>query len=133
MLNFRKILPKGTSGGITLLGTFGGLLGATYLSIFAYLLLFLVNIHLNIFFLFLLIVIGFTGTLIDSFLGATLQIKYACPICALEVEDDRHSVCGTDHLKKIKNYTFLDNNTVNFTSNFLVTMTSLLFLKFFLT
>jgi uncharacterized protein (TIGR00297 family) len=59
--NFKEV-EKGTSGGISLIGFLGGILGSLIISLF----------HKNWFFVFL---IGIFGNLIDSIIGALFERK----------------------------------------------------------
>ena len=121
ILNLKERIPKGTSGGVTLLGSFGGLVGSGYLSFIAIILLFRYNLTSNwLLLLISLVLLGFLGQVIDSVLGATLQKKYYCPNCGLNVEHEYHNICQSEKLNKIKSYTFLDNNTVNFLSSSII-------------
>ncbi|MBC7081685.1 MAG: DUF92 domain-containing protein [Thermoplasmatales archaeon] len=67
--NFKKVSP-GTNGAISFLGEIACIIGALIISISAY---FLVKI--NIYQVFLCVLLGFLGCHIDSFLGATFQGK----------------------------------------------------------
>lgn len=129
ILNIRKIVPKGTSGGVSVLGNIGGLLGAALISFVLVFLLTISNILISlpdIIILFILVsFLGFSGQIVDSLLGALLQNKYLCPNCNLIVENSSHQECNTENLKKIKNYTFLDNNTVNISANLCMTILGL--------
>lgn len=124
ILNLRKQVPKGTSGGISIIGTLGGFLGSLVISFCLFILLFLSKQISNILFLLDILLfstlMGFLGQIIDSFLGATLQKKYYCPVCELIVEEPKHQSCNTENLQKMKNFTFLNNNTVNISANTIV-------------
>ena len=125
ILDFRKKVPKGTSGGVSLIGSTGGLLGAILIAIILIIGLALTNTLKNVpdlVIIFILVIIfGFIGQVIDSLLGALLQKKYYCPNCDLMVEESTHQICGSKNLKKEKKYTFLDNNMVNLFSNLFMT------------
>ena len=126
ILNLRKKVPKGTSGGVSLIGTLGALLGATIVSVILFIMIIyerLVPNFFNEFALFIfLVILGFSGSIIDSILGATLQNKYYCPVCMKNVEEKYHAKCKTNNLTKINSKTFLNNNTVNIFSNILVSL-----------
>ena len=76
---FRKVSP-GSSGGVSLMGTASSLFGSFLLVLVGFLPgISPVPFKLE---LFLIIVIaGFSGSFIDSLLGAFLQAQYHCPIC----------------------------------------------------
>ena len=133
ILNLKKIVPKGTSGGVSINGTFGGIIGSIIIALSATLSIFfsieqkdLIQLILN----FLIIVFfGFLGQVIDSVLGATVQNKYFCNICQIIVEDNPHQNCGSSDLNKIHKYYFLNNNSVNFSSNMIVSLFFFAFLS----
>ncbi len=135
ILNLKKKVPKGTSGGVSLIGSFGGFLGALLISVILNLLLFLTGILHNLLNFILLIslvtIMGFSGQVLDSLLGALLQNKYFCPVCNLQVEESFHQSCKTNDLKKVNKYTFLNNNTVNLTSNMLMSILGLFLIIYF--
>lgn len=103
-----KPIETGTSGAVSLLGTFAALAGASsiaLLSIFLFKLTLLKAIFIS--------VLGFTGNLIDSVLGAYLQAKYKCNVCGTEVEKLKH--CG-EMTSLAEGKRFADNDFVNFLS-----------------
>ncbi len=70
IINLRKIVPKGTNGGVTLLGFEAGFLGSLIIA--------LISLGLglvSVFSALLVCLSGFIGCLIDSVLGATLQLR----------------------------------------------------------
>ncbi|MFA3781553.1 DUF92 domain-containing protein [Melioribacteraceae bacterium 4301-Me] len=106
--NFKLVKP-GTSGGISVIGTFGGILGAILIpfSDFSW-------YNKNILSLFVLIILSaLAGNFIDSILGATLQSKFYCNVCGKETEKRIHCNNYTEHISGIK---WLDNNFINFLS-----------------
>ena len=98
-------VSAGTSGGITLLGTAGGLLGA-------------LGIAALMGWLFrgpvigvaAVAIAGVAGMLVDSWLGATVQGLFECPACGAQVE--RSGICH-EPVQRIRGWTWLDNNGVN--------------------
>ena len=73
-------VPAGTSGGMTVMGTVGGLVGAAGISWCAYLL------HPRGGSAAIIAVAGAAGMVVDSLLGATIQGVFECPSCAARTE-----------------------------------------------
>jgi uncharacterized membrane protein len=61
----------------------------------------------------LITVSGLAGALFDSFLGATVQAMYYCPIDKKETEKHPLHTCGTPTVH-IRGWKWLDNDWVNF-------------------
>jgi uncharacterized protein (TIGR00297 family) len=105
-------VPRGTSGGISLLGTLASLAGAALIGALAYwldpgpYLLKLIG---------LVAAAGLLGALIDSLMGATVQAIYYCPHCEKETERHPLHVCGTETELK-RGWAWLNNDWVNFLS-----------------
>lgn len=114
----------GTSGAISLLGTFAALCGAFSVALLSYYVFQLSAVEM-----FLIFVFGFGGNLIDTFMGAFFQVVYQCRVCASEVEARTH--CGMETGYK-KGLLFMNNDVVNFSSGFLVAVIGILFLQLFL-
>ncbi len=109
-----RVVPPGTSGGVSWFGTSGGLMGAALVAIAATLVgggsrsLYLTTVAL-----------GFAGMLLDSVLGASVQGRYRCPQCAVPTERRIHR-CGTTAQHE-RGATWLDNDGVNALSTSLMT------------
>lgn len=84
----RRRVPRGTSGGVSLTGTIGGLAGAAAVSIAPVLQTGSPALFLPAFLL------GTAGMVADSLLGATVQGRFRCPACRQASERRRHR-CGT--------------------------------------
>jgi uncharacterized protein (TIGR00297 family) len=101
-------VPAGTSGGITLAGTVAGLSGALFIAAEAG----LANWPVS----FAAVALGgAAGALADSLLGATVQARRWCDLCAKSTERPVHS-CGTPsrHLAGVEGF---DNDWVNAVSS----------------
>ncbi len=99
-----KPLIAGQSGGVTALGFLGSFLGALFIAGSAIL------VTRDITILFLIIIAGFSGSLADSILGATVQAQYRCPGCGHPTEDSIH--CGVK-TEKTSGWSWINNHTVN--------------------
>ncbi|MGC8873770.1 MAG: DUF92 domain-containing protein [Chloroflexia bacterium] len=110
-----RVVPPGTSGGVTALGLLVGSAGALFLS--------------GAFFLFLRVeallwdvpvlsweglmaatAAGIAGMVVDSLLGATLQGLYRCPVCGARTERRTH--CGREAIHT-GGWKWLNNDGVN--------------------
>ena len=105
--NLRKVVEKGTSGGISLIGTLASLTGSALIAVLASLL------TDNWFLLPLITISGLAGSLVDSLLGGTVQAMYYCPTDKKETEKYPLHTCGTP-THHIRGWKWLDNDWVNF-------------------
>jgi uncharacterized protein (TIGR00297 family) len=108
--NLTKSVEKGTSGGISLYGTLASLLGSAVIALPAVLLSPLSTLNANYF--LLITTAGLSGSLFDSFLGATVQAMYYCPTDQKETEKHPLHTCGTQTVH-IRGWKWLDNDWVN--------------------
>jgi uncharacterized protein (TIGR00297 family) len=109
-------VEKGTSGGISLVGTLASLAGSGLIGMLsATLQPFSFNSSTTQFLpVFLLVTLsGLLGSLFDSFLGATVQAIYFCPTCDKETERHPVHTCGTP-TAMIRGWEWLNNDWVNF-------------------
>lgn len=104
---FRRI-PKGLSGGISLLGTLSSV-AATVLCALLYFLFFR-NVEESL----MVLACGNLGCLIDSVVGDLLQEKFICTQCGCLTEKRQHCGRATRHISGIPH---LDNCLVNLVSN----------------
>ena len=102
-----KRVAKGYSGGISLPGTLGGLLGAAAIIFIAIL---LGTIEQDLSLIIALILSGFMGSIMDSVLGASLQAKFQCNVCNKPTEKLSHCHEETEHVSGIL---WFDNDWVN--------------------
>jgi uncharacterized protein (TIGR00297 family) len=109
--DLRKRVEKGTSGGISLWGTFASLLGASVIALPAVLVSPTGVLSMSSF--LLITAAGLAGSLFDSFLGATVQAMYYCPSDKKETEKHPVHTCGTQTIH-IRGWEWLNNDWVNF-------------------
>jgi len=106
LLTTGRPVPRGTSGGVTWLGTAAGAAGAAFIAAVAALpgLIALRSAPW-------VAAAGVAGGLADSVLGATLQARYRCPACGATGEQPRHS-CGSAAVL-VGGLRWMTNDTVN--------------------
>lgn len=104
ILSGARVAP-GTSGGITLLGTLGGVVGSLTVAVSAGLIAGTPALIASC------SVIGVVGMLADSLLGATVQARFHCPTCGAPTERARHR-CGTVTERK-GGVAWISNDVVN--------------------
>ncbi len=107
--DIRTRVEKGTSGGISLVGTFASLAGAALIALLASLLFPLSSFA---FYFSAITVAGLAASLFDSLLGSTVQAMYFCPKDQKETEKHPLHTCGTQTIH-IRGWKWLDNDWVN--------------------
>jgi len=100
-----KVVPPGTSGGITLLGTLGALAGAVMVAGMA------ASVSHQDWLFPLATMVGLAGMLVDSALGAGLQGRFYCAQCREDTERRVHH-CGTRSIPR-RGLRWLNNDGVN--------------------
>ncbi len=108
-----KRVNTGESGAVSLLGIGASLTGGLFIGGVSFL-------YFKSFYILLVIVfLGLFGSLVDSFLGATIQGKFRCVVCKKDIEESVH--CGKS-AKLMQGLSFVDNNVVNLLNNIFVFM-----------
>ena len=102
-------VPPGTSGGVTWLGMCAAFAGAAIVALAA----FLSGWHVST--VCAALIGGFGGSLVDSMLGASLQLRRWCPQCSSATERRIHT-CGTK-TEIAGGIRWLNNDAVNFMSS----------------
>ncbi|MCK4847433.1 MAG: DUF92 domain-containing protein [Candidatus Heimdallarchaeota archaeon] len=118
--NLRKRVPRGTSGGVTIIGSIAGMIGSMIISTMYILSSIIVSeiSWLTIVILFILLTIaGIIGGFIDSFEGATVQGIFYCKYCLKETEREIHK-CGNE-TEFLRGYRVITNDFVNISSAFI--------------
>lgn len=104
-----RVVERGTSGGVTVLGYLAVLAGAMLVGVVAA----VFNPEWALGALGAAMIGGLTGSSIDSFLGATLQAIYYCPNCQKETERHPIHTCGNSTTPQ-RGWPWLNNDWVNF-------------------
>ena len=108
ILNFKPV-EQGVSGGVSITGMMGTVLGAFIIPLSS-----LSWISKNIFiFLLIVTVAGIIGSLVDSMLGALVQAQFKCDICGKITEKKFH--CNQNS-KLVHGTYWINNDIVNFTA-----------------
>jgi uncharacterized protein (TIGR00297 family) len=105
ILRFRSV-EQGSSGGVSLTGFIGALCGALFISLIS--VLWVDNNIID--FILMVTVAGFAAALVDSILGASLQVQYQCTICGRIIDRREHCESKTARYRGIK---FINNDLVN--------------------
>lgn len=117
--NFKKVSP-GISGGISLIGTLGGVLGSILIVLSSG---FFIELNMKV--IVSLPFFALLGNFFDSLMGATIQVIYKCSVCEKLTEKKIHCQKDTYYYKGIK---LIDNDAVNFVSVLLISLLYFLFL-----
>lgn len=114
-----KPSSRGLSGNISMLGLISSLIGSLIIGIIFTL------FNQNLKYLVIILISSFMGTIIDSILGATIQVKFKCSKCQQITEKNEHCHQKTVYLTGLK---IFNNDLVNLSSNILTGLISLLIL-----
>lgn len=107
-------VERGTSGAVSLLGTFASFLGSLFVVFGTFV---MTKSNENIF--WFSVFFGFAGAFADTVMGCLLQAKYQCTICKAETEKRIH--CG-NRTVQTKGVSWLNNDSVNFLSILIATI-----------
>ena len=116
MITTFKPCKAGISGGVTKLGTLGGIGGSVFIALVTSLLYNHLPLQIsrqNIF--FIVSISGIAGLLLDSVLGATIQVIY-------QNQDGDETESATSSTKVIRGIKGINNDMVNFLSSGLIAM-----------
>jgi uncharacterized protein (TIGR00297 family) len=121
--NFQPI-KKGISGGITLIGTIGGILGGLFIIVLSYITLYHSNLSsiISPHGWIAILIGGISGLFIDSYLGAWFQALYK----------ENKILNETQQGKLIKGHSWITNDMVNFMTTFSSALMSIIIYFFFL-
>lgn len=111
ILSFKKV-EQGTNGGISIIGTLGGLLGSFVVTLTAF---YWIQNH----FIFAIAIVGLFGSFVDSIIGAKYQSVFKCEKCGLITERKSHCSMPT---VKIRGFGLVNNDFVNFSSGALASL-----------
>jgi uncharacterized protein (TIGR00297 family) len=112
ILNMKPV-TKGTSGGVSIFGTFSALLGAAALAASGWLsagLWWNQSIQPSV--IIVIITAGFAASLLDSILGASVQAQYQCGQCGNITEKRVH--CAISSEQFYRGIPWINNDMVNF-------------------
>ncbi|UQZ37641.1 DUF92 domain-containing protein [Paenibacillus sp. PK3_47] len=107
-----RVLPAGTSGGVSLPGTLAAAAGGILIGVASWVLRAVSGMESHPFLLLVLAGLagGLAGAFADSILGATVQRMNRCQVCGREVEASQH--CGTPTVHS-RGWRWMDNDAVN--------------------
>ncbi|MBT3763310.1 MAG: DUF92 domain-containing protein [Candidatus Marinimicrobia bacterium] len=101
----KKIVERGVSGGVTVMGILGSALGAFIIGFLGEEILMMNDLLLP------LTIAGLTGSLTDSILGRFIQAQFKCPSCGEQTEDRYHCDQKTELIFGSR---WIGNDMVNF-------------------
>lgn len=104
IIRFTRV-AKGTSGAISFLGTVGSILGSITIGLIGY----IWNVPLPL--IYLIVIAGSIGSLVDSFIGGSIQANFECIECNKFTEKRTHCSVPSSYISGIY---YIDNDMVNF-------------------
>lgn len=105
ILNLKPV-EQGISGGVSIIGTTGAVAGSLTIALSG---IFWIDFSAAQY-LILILAAGLFGSLVDSFLGATIQVQNKCVVCEKVTEKKHH--CG-EETKHKSGSVWIDNDIVN--------------------
>ncbi len=108
ILHLKKVEP-GSSGGVSVAGFSGALLGALFISLIS--VLWIDSNQID--FILLITFAGFAASIFDSIIGETIQIQFQCSECKRIIDNKIH--CGKEAIK-YRGISFFNNDFVNLTA-----------------
>lgn len=114
-----KQIPTGTSGGISALGTSAAVAGGLFIGCGAVVFQWFANASLldwpeALLFIAISMIAGTAGAMVDSVMGATVQVMYRCSQCGSVVERRDHCGHAADHIRGLR---WMNNDRVNLISS----------------
>jgi uncharacterized protein (TIGR00297 family) len=123
--HLHKRVEKGTSGGVSVVGTLASLLGAALISSVSTLVFFYEGAGIREW--IAITAAGLIGSFFDSFLGATIQAIYFCRECGRETESHPLHKCGNP-TRQLRGLLWVNNDLVNFSCSVLASIVAIIML-----
>ena len=113
-------IERGLSGGVSALGTLAAFSGCLFMSLFT-----IIFFGFSVKYFLSILLIPMLGITLDSILGSLVQAKYTCSVCGKKTEKPIHcsAPCTLSGGTRL-----INNDTVNFLSNFITSLVALLVL-----
>lgn len=112
-----KVLIPGESGGVSWVGSTAAAAGSILIGAGGWFLAERSGMEADILpYVLAALAGGMVGAFVDSYLGATLQVMYRCPVCGKSVEVSQH--CG-EAAKRTRGISWMSNDAVNLISSLL--------------